>query len=363
LPAFHEETTVTRLFDRHDDGGPTVATSKVRSNTRLAVTTVVAVVGLASGCWFQAGFGPRRSAHNPHERGLTSANVATLTEAWSVPLGAGPVLDPVVSKDGVHAVVGDNLHTRNLSDGSNRWSVQVLPPPAPGRRQIVASPSLRNDQVLVPAHGIPLDSPQPGNGIRRYDTATGAQGPLLTGTARGSLTVHGDVVASMIREELNLIDHISTLSVGDLAVPSRGWTTILEFGGSDIAPVTTPALGHDTVLIGRGTAVYAYTRARPAVCNEPFPGLFFCDPIWFRTLGGTSTVPVLSDDEETVFVGDSAGGSWALDADDGSVAWQADLGGGGAMPQVLAAPTVGDGRRRSATVGDGRRRSATVRST
>ena len=43
----------------------------------------------ASSCWLQPGWGPGQTAHNPVESELTSANVSSLVQAWSVDLGDG----------------------------------------------------------------------------------------------------------------------------------------------------------------------------------------------------------------------------------------------------------------------------------
>jgi hypothetical protein len=332
--------------------GDEMITPMTRRRRWAQQAAVLVAMGLAlGGCWLQPGFGPHRSGHNDSESGLTSANVATLHQAWSVDLGDDPVLAPAVSTNGLHAVAGNRLFTRRLVDGADRWSVAVLPPQAPGGRNRVGAPSVRGDQVLVPAY-VPTFDPSPGRGIHSYDTATGSGGtPVVGEAALGSVTVSGSTLVGTIRETIDDADFdwFSKMTVTDLADPSKGWYTITGFGGFDIPPLTTASIGADQVLFAAGNFLQDFTRKRPADCQEPQPGAIFCRPTWSRTLDGAATVPVLSDDERTVYVGDAAGTVWSLNALDGSVRWSAHIGGGG----IAATPTVGEGSL-FVTTSDGR---------
>jgi hypothetical protein len=303
-----------------------------------AMVSLVVVIGLA-GCWYQPGFGPHRSGHNGAERGLTIDNVETLGQVWSVDLGDGAVLDPVVSRSGLHAVAGNVVHTRRLATGVPLWSDEVIAPMNTEGPNVVSAPSVRGSQVLVPAVSMPLSPPVAGTGVHVYDAATGVEGPLLADViAAQSVTVDGDTLVGNSYTHLIGFDYISFIEVID--PPSQTtWRSIHEFGGFDIQPVTTASVGADRIYVGVGARVEAYTREEPAGCQEPQPGVVFCPTEWDRSVVGRATVPVLSDDEQFVFVGDAAGVLWTFYAVNGDVAWQGIPAGG----QIVAPPTVGDG--------------------
>jgi hypothetical protein len=309
-----------------------------------ALVPLVAAASLA-GCWFQPGFDAHRSGHNGNERGLTLANVATLDQAWSVDLGSAAVLDPVVSRRGLHAVAGNTVYGRKLVDGAALWSDEVMPPTNLEGPNVVSAPSVRGNQVLVPAMSQPVlpDVPVPGTGVHVYDAGTGVEAELLDDVlAGGSATIDGDTLVGNSYLHLIGFDYISSIDVHDLANPTdpqKNWHSIHEFGGFDIQQVTTAAVGADRVVVGVGTRVEVYTRQKPAGCQEPQPGAVFCPTVWDRTFGARATQPALSDDEGTVFVGDATGRLWALAMADGAVRWQAVLNG----QLVVAPPTVGDG--------------------
>jgi outer membrane protein assembly factor BamB len=72
--------------------------------TRRRTSVVVLLVSLLSGCWLQPGFGPERQNSNPFESGLTPANVADVTRAWSYPVADFRGGQPLVT--GTAVVVG-----------------------------------------------------------------------------------------------------------------------------------------------------------------------------------------------------------------------------------------------------------------
>lgn len=71
------------------------------------------VVLTLSGCWEQVGHGPGHTWSNPAEDQLTTENVASLHEAWSVSFEGSTRDEPIVS--GGRVVVSE--HTRTGSDG------------------------------------------------------------------------------------------------------------------------------------------------------------------------------------------------------------------------------------------------------
>jgi outer membrane protein assembly factor BamB len=288
----------------------------------------VAAVLALSGCWLQPGADPHRSGHNPRENGLTVDNVATLAQAWSVSLGPDPVPAPVVSGHGVHAVSGRMVVTYRLSNGSQIWSADVLPE-YPGVRATAGSVRVRGDALHVP-----MTTGFRGDQTRVFDAKTGALSESTT--PYGLVTVDGD---TLIGAEARIIhtDYIQPyLHSTNLNDPSQSWDVMYPGGTFE------SAVSDDWIISIQGSAVVnAFPRSGPSpdLCEET-PEIIRCRPAWSQTLGGVATVPVISDDGQTVFVGDTGGTLSALDIADGSVRWTSNVGSAG---QILAAPTVGDG--------------------
>ena len=281
---------------------------------------------LLSGCWLQPGYGAHRSGHNGLEAGLTEANVATLTEAWSVTVGAGPVDAPVVSGFGVHAVSGPFLASYKLSDGAEIWRVDVGP--LVGIPARADAPRVWEDELRVPVTG-----PFPESSYTfAYDARTGTR--LDDVTQYGLVTVDGDTLIATERRIIRADFVLDFLHSTNLAEPLQSFEAVYP-GGNHESAVSDEWI----VSIDDGAAVNGFPR------NGPYEELCvgsgqtaYCEPAWQRTLGGRTTAPIVADNSQTVFVGDGAGTIWALDIADGSVRWSAGVGAG-----VLATPTVGDG--------------------
>jgi outer membrane protein assembly factor BamB len=286
---------------------------------------VAATVAL-SGCWLQPGFDPHRSGHNDLEAGLTEANVATLTEAWSVTVGAGPVDAPVVSRFGVHASSDTFLASYRLSDGAESWRVDVSP--AEGLPGYPDSPRVRGDELRVPI-SVPFRA---ASHTFAFDARTGAS--VAGATPYGLVTVDDDTLIGTERRIIGTGFIVDFLHSTNLTDPSQSWDVVYDGGNHESAVSDQWIVTVDDVAV-----VGAFPRSgpNPELC-VPEGGWVLCGPAWQRTLGGGTTAPVVADDGRTVYVGDSAGTIWALDIADGSVRWSAGLGAG-----VLATPTVGDG--------------------
>jgi outer membrane protein assembly factor BamB len=282
---------------------------------------LLAVV-LLNGCWYQSGWGPGRTGHNPEEDHLTIANVATLAQAWSTDLGTGPVLDPVSSRSGVHVVSGRTVTTVNRIDGSVLWDYT----PDLGPQDRVASPSIgagsEGDRVYVPMSIY--------NGEGTTHILEGTTGRLVQTTRygdTGSIAMENDYTAAVDNAE----GDYGTLTI--LAYGSYGyssWSTVVASADDDAPPATPAALGENRIVLGLGHQVLVYPRSCSIECTTE----------WRTDLDGTATRPALST--ETVYVGDSSGGVSALSLVDGSVRWEADLGGGDRG--VLAPLTLGNGQ-------------------
>jgi outer membrane protein assembly factor BamB len=248
------------------------------------------------------------------------------------------VSDPAISTQGVHVTAGyTTLTTRRLGDGAERWSVSV--PGDPNTPSVLPGPvSVRDDTIFVPISN--YKNFTPGSGVHAYDIRTGAGGDIVAPEAVGGVTVSAAILASTFKGCVPGIC-VARLDVTDLSDPSRNWNTLLNFNDTGVRATTT-AVGNDRIIVGQGSQVDAFSVAKPTGCSTQ-NGPSFCPPLWTRALGGSPTVPILSDHASTVYVGTSAGGVWALDARDGSVLWRADIAGGGAR-QIQAPPTLGGGR-------------------
>lgn len=96
-----------------------------RWHKRGRAALALALVAVAPGCWLQSGYDARRSADNAGESTITTANVATLTEAWHAP-GAGPA--PVVSAGTAYVTAGGTVQALAVDTGATRWSAPANGP-------------------------------------------------------------------------------------------------------------------------------------------------------------------------------------------------------------------------------------------
>jgi len=234
-----------------------------------------------------------------------------------------------VSRFGVHATSDPFLATYRLSDGAENWRVDVSPEGLPGGPPgYPDAPRVRGDELRVPI-SVPFRS---ASHTSTFDARTGAS--IAGATPYGLVTVDGDTLIGTERRILGTGFIVDFLHSTDLADPSQSWEVVYDGGNHESAVSDQWIVSVDDVAV-----VSAFPRSGPSpeLC-VPEIGYIFCEPAWERTLGGSTTAPVVADDGQTVFVGDSAGTIWALDIADGTVRWSARLGSG-----VLATPTVGDG--------------------
>jgi outer membrane protein assembly factor BamB len=215
-----------------------------------------------------------------------------------------------------------------LSDGSEIWSADVLPE-YPGLHARASSPRVRGDVLHIP-----VTTFSKGDLTRTYDVKTGALGEAST--PYGMVTVDGD---TLIGTEARIIhtDYILPyLHSTNLNDPSQSWDVVYTGGTFE------SAVSDDWIISIQGDAVVnAFPRSGPSpdLCEET-EFATRCRPAWSQTLGGVATAPVISDDGQTVFVGDTGGTLSALNIADGTVRWTSTV---GAERRIFAAPTVGDG--------------------
>ena len=128
------------------------------------VTAVALLATSLSGCWLQAGHGPGKDGWNDAESTVTAANVAGLTEAWSVPLPDVP-REPLVSGGSAYVRTQGALTALDLATGATQWSTSV-----PGG----AIPAVVDGVLQVPTTGVSpsgvagwcqLSAVDPGSGV------------------------------------------------------------------------------------------------------------------------------------------------------------------------------------------------------
>jgi outer membrane protein assembly factor BamB len=288
----------------------------------------VAAVLVLSGCWLQPGADPHRSGHNQRENGLTVDNVATLTQAWSVSVGTGPVDAPVVSGLGVFATSDTHLASYRLDTGAQIWRVDASP--IEGVVGYPEPPRVRGDELRVPVV-IPFRG---ASYTAVYDARTGTRSE--GGTHFGLVTLDGDTLIATESRVLGT-DYIQPyLHSTDLADPSQSWEVLYPGGNLE------SAVSDEWIISILGTAVNAFPRSGPSpdLCEQVGEGIIGCRPAWSVTLGGQVTAPAISDDGQTVFVGDVTGTLSALNIADGTTRWTSTVGAG---RRIFATPTVGDG--------------------
>ena len=310
--------------------------------TRMLRTgaAVLACAGLG-GCWLAPGQGPDRRADNPFETGLTAANVATLTEAWSADTGDVRVGPPVVSGGGVHVVAADQLVTLAARTGTERWRT----PDEPTGIATASDPIVRGGEVII---GVGYGNLGGHWQATAYDVDDGTPRSLpvtaLVDGVRGTTAATRSVAFGSGTPVLN------TVGVRDLTT-GAGWSGMVTFEDRSSpyfgqAPLT---LGEDGLFqAGGGTlsptppgtasgwGVRRFALTQPANC-APSPTYPYAPcPTWATPVDGAPTSPLLTG--RAVVVGTATGTVHALDAADGSVLWTRSVAGA-----VRATPAFADG--------------------
>jgi hypothetical protein len=255
---------------------------------------------------------------------LTPDTVGGLHRLWSASPGniSG---DPVVSRGGVHVAAFDSpnsdghLHMVTYGgDGQLRWT-QPVAPDTPFRPQ-ASGAWVVGDRVGVGYTAVLASvTNESWSGAPSFDVVTGepagslGDGPIVA--ARDERTV------STFFRVVDQTDEVGT-ELNDLGT---GLTT--RINQSDLGSFT---LGRQRLYRTLNGFVTAYTVA---AADEPHE-------LWTAPLNNsTSSAPVLSPDESTVYVvsSDMAGTTgtlYAIDAATGAIRWTGYLGVGGTTPAV-----------------------------
>ncbi|HEY7071645.1 MAG TPA: PQQ-binding-like beta-propeller repeat protein [Acidimicrobiales bacterium] len=302
-----------------------------------------------SGCWFQAGVGPGRTAFNDLETTVTAANVSQLVPDWTASLG-GPIgSEPLVDGANVYARSDGRLSSFDLGTGAVRWSV-----PAGKSGDIgggsAAVPALDDGWLWVPTPGQACTllqvNPADGNtvGQRVYNGLPADQVPptaiRLGGCRTGDALAAGSwiVVPSIVQVIVDsnslpggpacppgvtdLFITSARLSAIDL-VRDQGWSLSQDASSCGSPPATpVPFQGvsqsGDQLVVTRGSTVSAYPLAG---CPFRQP----CPATWSLDIGSqiTGSPVVLSNGDIAV---SGVGGTTVIDGTSHTVEWTASVG-------------------------------------
>jgi outer membrane protein assembly factor BamB len=226
---------------------------------------VVAAAVLLSGCWGQPGFGPANRRYNDLEKTLTAANVAGLTQDWTVGVGAS-LGEPIVSRGRVY-VTGRNpddfLRVRALAinNGAQLWDRQVADVIGSGG-QVTLS---RNE--LSVSHSLGFC---PGGGITRLDPADGHELIFMETQPWGHVVTGSDIVAD-VRDDLCEPSGPATLVVRDADTLATLWTAVLPEANQPVSSDMTPTIAHGHIYVAVASTLYAYDITCPTTT---------CAPVW-----------------------------------------------------------------------------------
>lgn len=300
-------------------GGPMAA---------VAVATSV----LLAGCWWQQpGYGPEHTRHNPFERTLTAATVASLSERWSVTV-PGALSEPVTSRDLAYStrqVGGDaaSVQAFDLASGDTAWE-HTLPPPGFGVSDLSVPVAFSGDELRVghiarfpfgdtPCGDLTRLDPETGDvlGIRNVDFPTSA------------VVTAGTITAQMESGRCSLSGGFS----GRLVVRDRATAEVLWMAGVGPEVMTPPTVS----VVDR--RIYVYGRSSIQAYDLAGCGETTCGPLWTTDVVN-ATGPVVAA-RGLVFVFDNGtvtlpppedsfdlGTVHALDGATGAEVWRANYG-------------------------------------
>ena len=284
------------------------------------------------GCWWpMPGAGPNRQANNAAEDQITVATVAGLEEVWTAAADSGAVGDPVTSVRGVHVNDATSVYGFATGSGDRLWAYQ------PSGIVSMEQPYVSGEEVWASALGGGQDGVGPAVVL---DAATGA--PLDT--------VVGDQALAALSADYAVFwgrSITSTIDVLDRETSTWVCCGELLFGAAGTRPRWPVTLGSDmffdagfglthTQIDNIGNGVRRYRIDPPLPCSWITIGM--C-PLWVTPLDGTDSVlPVLSDDQATVYVGTNAGTVYAVDTTTGAILWSAAVG-----SRVTDSPALANG--------------------
>ena len=296
-----------------------------RRAARIARTGTAVLLAVAlSGCWWQQTDGDSgRTRSNPLENQLTVANVDRLALQWSTST-PGRLSQPVTDTRRAyvtHTVSGNSaVQAYDLKTGSLAWE-RALPNTGP-KLEVTPAVQFSGEDLLVSHPARPPVTPCAD--LRRLDPSSGdtiavRTAPLLTSetVTFGSIVAHTEATGSC-----SPFYGDDRLVVRDQATLEVLWTAEL-----DVGPNVAPTNADGRIYVNQVGTVLAYDAAG---CGAPV-----CEPVWTNTGEGFAVnTPVIAAYGQ-VYLRRSFqvelppdgvyqhGRLEVLDADDGTLLWQA----------------------------------------
>ena len=295
---------------------------------RWALLVAVAMVTVLAGCWFQPGGAPGNTRFNGIDGGLTTANVASLHEAWSVDVaggGTGATTEPIVSGNRVYVThtkwaAIDVIETlaveaRDIGTGDLVWQTSLVPPGYADWAQ-ATQVTLIDGALWVATQT--LGTPTCTSTLTRLDPATGAVLTEETTDGFGSYPVgDGGIVA-----HAGCLDTMArSLVVRDAATRAVVWTATFPA----LAPVSEPTIADGRIYVVAGASLYAFAA-------QGCGGASTCAPLW--QADGATGRPVAGPGGRVLVLHDEAGNGAevfvasvrAYDGATGDLLWQTATG-------------------------------------
>jgi outer membrane protein assembly factor BamB len=275
-----------------------------RSFVTTALAIVLATVMLGACDWTHTGFGPGRTNFNPSEPTLTPSTVSELRQRWTIPV-SGVSSQPLIANGLVYFVEpGNRVAAVNATTGARVWSVTI---------DATSIFAVDNKKVYATTR----------QGLSAFDARTGVEiwsiTLLIHSPQSGALEFSaGPVVANGL---VYVVGLDSRLYAYDAATGSLDWSVaptsrtlgpgLVVANGVAYVAASDSASGPNIFALNAttGAAVWSFTTAWPVA--------------WVSMAAG-GEVYVVSVNCSSFVCGV---GTQALDATDGTVDWEAAVGG------------------------------------
>ena len=321
-------------------------TAGIRHSVRAAA--IAAAVVTAAGCWPSSGGGPARKGFNGSETAFTTATLDSVTEAWSVQFGDGPVSDPVRTGGETYVIATDAGHGSNSVYGVTPAGgvTERLDGQAGGtERHYAGELVLDGLEIGVSSHDAAAAIEQRWK-HRWFDVRTFEQVGLGYAWSGQLVARVGDMAVALNPNDASRPQPFSIY--GHQVAGFEGWG---GYVGSDVSPTYAGSVFQSGQGLTNTTfpeTVGNGVRSYPDSDQGTNCALEFMCPVWAIPVDGTTSTPVVVDRWTAAYTATDAGTVYALDVDDGATLWTASVGGAVSQP-----PALGNGRL-SVVTDDGR---------
>jgi hypothetical protein len=293
------------------------------STTALRTLGAIVVTLALSGCWEQIGHGANHTWSNPGENQLTTANVASLDEAWSVSFQGRVDDEPIVSGGrvivsewgtGSDGVATMDVHALRATTGTPAWSTNLFAGTSIFDIRTF-DPSIAAGNVWVGFNFATVTGRFEScySDTMRLDPATGAVvspeggfGSTVVEAGRNLVQVRGDLLQQQPAEPprppwCGVGGTPATLVVRDRETLATKWTAPDQAASGPpvgLLGALGPTVAGDKVVLATMGAVRAYALDG---C-----GAATCEPVWTMPLPvgevGVVGAPVAGPDDQLFVV-------------------------------------------------------------